>query len=190
MNITRNEWIAVGISLALIGFFFFQGNLAGLFGQKQSDQTAQVGESADNSGDTRNQEGSGDAAAPTPTPTPTPTPSGTSATEDKGLKIQDIVVGTGEAAKQGDKLSVHYVGKLVDGKVFDSSREDNKPIELTLGAGRVIPGWEKGLEGLKVGGKRILIIPPELAYGEQGSPPFIPPNSTLIFDVELVAIKK
>jgi peptidylprolyl isomerase len=103
------------------------------------------------------------------------------------VKIEDTQVGTGAAAKDGDQLTVNYTGKLEDGTVFDSS-VGKQPFELTLGAGQVIPGWDQGLVGMKVGGKRTLIIPPSLGYGAQGTGP-IPPNATLTFDIELISIK-
>lgn len=105
-----------------------------------------------------------------------------------GLVVQDEVVGTGAEAQSGDIVSVQYTGKLQDGTVFDTS-VGKAPIEFPLGAGYVIPGWEQGLVGMRVGGKRLLIIPPSLAYGSQANGP-IPANSTLIFEVELVSVKK
>ena len=106
----------------------------------------------------------------------------------KALKIEDIEVGTGKEACDGDTVSVHYTGKLADGKVFDSSLKRKEPLDFVLGKGLVVKGWDLGVKGMKVGGKRKLTIPPELGYGEHGSGP-IPPNSTLYFDVELVAVK-
>jgi peptidylprolyl isomerase/FKBP-type peptidyl-prolyl cis-trans isomerase FkpA len=123
------------------------------------------------------------------TPAATPAATTTPATPSAGLKIEDVLVGAGAAAKNGDTISVHYTGTLVDGKKFDSSRDHNTPIEITLGAGQVIKGWDQGILGMKVGGKRKLTIPPELAYGAAGRPPIIPANATLIFDVELMSIK-
>jgi FKBP-type peptidyl-prolyl cis-trans isomerase len=105
------------------------------------------------------------------------------------LIIKDVVVGTGAEAKNGNLVSVQYTGKFADGKVFDSSIPSGQPIEFTLGAQRVIPGWDQGILGMKVGGKRTLTIPPALGYGAAGYPPVIPPNSTLYFDVELVGVK-
>lgn len=105
-----------------------------------------------------------------------------------GFKMEVIKEGTGQEAKAGNTLSVHYVGTLENGQKFDSSRDRGAPFEFTLGAQQVIPGWDFGLMGMKVGEKRKLVIPPVLAYGDRqvGS---IPPNSTLIFEVELLGIK-
>lgn len=103
------------------------------------------------------------------------------------VKIEDTQPGTGAAAKSGDQITVDYTGKLQDGTVFDSSM-GKTPFKFTLGAGQVIPGWDQGLVGMQVGGKRTLTIPPSLAYGEQGAGGVIPPNATLIFDVELISI--
>ncbi|HVP01896.1 MAG TPA: FKBP-type peptidyl-prolyl cis-trans isomerase [Solirubrobacteraceae bacterium] len=104
----------------------------------------------------------------------------------KALVAQDLIVGKGTPAKAGDQVSVQYVGVLYNnGKEFDSSWKRGKPFGFTLGAGQVIPGWDQGVVGMKVGGRRRLIIPADLAYGAQGQPPTIPPNSALIFDVDL-----
>lgn len=107
---------------------------------------------------------------------------------DSGLQYWDIKVGTGDEAKNGDKVKVHYTGWFTSGKKFDSSVDAQQPYTFTLGQGNVIKGWDEGVAGMKVGGKRQLRIPPELAYGEQGYKNIIPPNSTLIFDVQLLAV--
>jgi FKBP-type peptidyl-prolyl cis-trans isomerase len=106
---------------------------------------------------------------------------------DNGLQIQDIVVGKGPAAKSGDMVSVNYSGTFTDGKKFDSSYDRGVPFSFKLGAGQVIQGWDLGVVGMKVGGKRKLVIPPTLGYGPNDYGP-IPGNSTLIFEVELVKI--
>ena len=107
-----------------------------------------------------------------------------------GLQITDEVVGTGAEAVAGKKVTVHYVGTLTDGKKFDSSRERGTPFTFDLGAGQVIKGWDEGVSGMKVGGKRKLVIPPALAYGnrEVGGG-LIPANSTLVFEVELLNVQ-
>ena len=107
---------------------------------------------------------------------------------DSGLQYIETNAGTGKAPKRGDRVAVHYVGRLENGKEFDNSVKRGEPIEFLLGTGQVIPGWDQGLLGMKVGGKRTLTIPPSLAYGEQGAGGVIPPNATLIFDVELISI--
>ena len=102
------------------------------------------------------------------------------------LVAQDLIVGSGPEAKEGDQVSVQYVGVLRDnGKEFDSSWKRNQPFDFTIGSGNVIQGWDQGVLGMKVGGRRRLIIPPDLAYGASGQPPSIPPNSTLVFDIDL-----
>jgi FKBP-type peptidyl-prolyl cis-trans isomerase len=115
-------------------------------------------------------------------------PSIQTVTTASGLQYQDIVVGTGAEAQPGSTVSVHYTGWLTDGTKFDSSVDRNKPYEFPLGQGHVIRGWDEGVSGMKVGGQRRLTIPPDLAYGENGSAPVIPPNATLIFDVELLEV--
>ena len=106
-----------------------------------------------------------------------------------GLEYIEIEAGTGAQAEAGKTVSVHYTGKFQDGKVFDSSISRGEPITFPLGQGRVIKGWDEGIVLMKVGDKAQLIIPPELAYGERGAGGVIPPNATLVFDVELVAVK-
>ena len=105
------------------------------------------------------------------------------------LQTTDLLVGTGPEAKAGDTVTVNYTGTLVDGTKFDSSYDRNQPFTFTLGAGNVIKGWDVGVDGMKVGGKRKLVIPPDLAYGDQGAGSVIPPGATLIFEIELLGIK-
>jgi FKBP-type peptidyl-prolyl cis-trans isomerase FkpA len=111
-------------------------------------------------------------------------------TTSSGLQYWDIVVGTGATAVSGKAVKVHYTGWLTDGKKFDSSVDRGQPFSFSLGAGQVIKGWDEGVAGMKVGGKRQLRIPPELGYGARGAGGVIPPNATLVFDVELLDIGK
>lgn len=127
-----------------------------------------------------------------PTPIPSITPSASAQptqpiTGEKTVKIDDTQEGTGEAVKTGDTVTVHYTGKLTNGEKFDSSLDRNQPFSFTVGGGEVIKGWDEGLVGMKVGGKRTLTIPPEKGYGARAQGP-IPANSTLIFDIELLKI--
>jgi peptidylprolyl isomerase len=108
---------------------------------------------------------------------------------ERGVQYLDEVVGTGPAPAQGKSITVHYTGWLTDGTQFDSSRDRGEPIVLRFDAGQVIPGWDIGLGSMRVGGKRRLIIPSELGYGANGAGEAIPPDSTLVFDVELVAVE-
>lgn len=105
-----------------------------------------------------------------------------------GLKIEDIKIGGGAEAKNGSTVTVNYIGTLLDGTKFDSSYDHNQTFSFVVGGGQVIPGWDQGLLGMKVGGKRKLVIPPSLAYGEKGVTGAIPPNSTLIFEIELLKV--
>jgi len=107
-------------------------------------------------------------------------------TTDSGLKYVDIVEGTGATPKKGQTVSVHYTGTLENGTKFDSSRDRGQPFQFPLGAGRVIKGWDEGIATMKIGGQRKLIIPPDLGYGSRGAGGVIPPNATLLFDVELL----
>jgi peptidylprolyl isomerase len=112
-------------------------------------------------------------------------------TTASGLKFEDLAVGKGASPKKGDTVSVHYTGWLTSGEKFDSSRDRGQPFEFHIGQGQVIKGWDEGVMSMKVGGRRKLTIPPELGYGQRGTPGGpIPPNATLVFDVELLKINK
>jgi len=106
-----------------------------------------------------------------------------------GLQYQDLVTGTGQTAAPGQVAVVHYTGWLTDGTKFDSSRDRGQPFSFPLGGGQVIAGWDEGVAGMKVGGRRKLVIPPDLGYGPMGSPPVIPAAATLVFDVELLELQ-
>jgi len=110
-------------------------------------------------------------------------------TTTNGVQFHDITVGSGNITQPGRLLTVHYTGWLESGTKFDSSVDRNDPFQFVLGAGRVIPGWEEGVNGMRVGGHRQLVIPPALAYGASGSGSTIPPNATLIFEIELINIQ-
>jgi len=121
-------------------------------------------------------------------------PTGTKSTESfittsSGLRFEDVVVGAGETPKQGQKVVVHYTGTLTNGKKFDSSKDRGTPFKFTLGVGQVIKGWDEGLSTMKVGGKRNLVIPSQLAYGPRAVGDVIPANATLNFEVELLGVE-
>ena len=130
------------------------------------------------------------AAAPTTAkPRPKPKVKVPAGKPPKKLVTKDLIPGTGQAAKAGDPITVNYIGvNFADGKPFDNSYDRGQPFPFQLGGGQVIPGWDQGLVGMKVGGRRELVIPPSLAYGPQGQPPVIKPNETLVFIVDLLSI--
>lgn len=125
--------------------------------------------------------GGGSGGPPPVSGQPMPTPS--------GLEYIEVVVGNGPAARSGQQVSVHYTGWLTDGTKFDSSVDRGQPFQFGLGRGQVIQGWDEGVAGMQVGGKRRLIVPPHLGYGARGAGGVIPPNATLIFDVELLGVQ-
>jgi len=130
------------------------------------------------------------AALPSPTPAATPTKvSGPPRKTPSGVQYWDISVGTGPEAMKGQTVSILFVGWLENGKEFKASDDPDVPMELTIGNGRQIKGWDEGVTGMRVGGKRQLRIPPSAAYGEKGAPPLVPPNATLIMDVQLLGVK-
>ncbi len=115
--------------------------------------------------------------------------SGKEITTASGLKYTEIKEGSGTAATNGKKVMVHYVGTLENGKVFDSSLNTNQPLNFILGSGEMVPGFDEGILNMKVGGRRKLVIPPNLAWGSEGAQGVIPPNATVIFDIELLDVK-
>jgi FKBP-type peptidyl-prolyl cis-trans isomerase len=134
---------------------------------------------------------SGNSGAPETTSASAPLKvTGPPVTTASGLQYWDIVIGTGATATPGSAVKVHYSGFLTNGQKFDSSRDRGEPFSFPLGEGQVIKGWDEGVAGMKVGGKRQLRIPPELGYGAAGAGGAIPPNATLIFDVELLDVNK
>lgn len=120
---------------------------------------------------------------------PSPALGGQELTTASGLKYTDLVVGTGAQPKSGQTVTVHYTGWLTDGKKFDSSKDRNQPFSFRIGAGEVIKGWDEGVATMRVGGKRRLTMPPQLAYGAQRAGGVIPPNATLVFEVELLGVR-
>ena len=110
-------------------------------------------------------------------------------TTESGLRYEDITVGTGPSPQSGQKVTVHYTGTLADGTKFDSSLDRGQPFTFTIGVGQVIKGWDEGVMTMNVGGKRKLVIPPQLGYGARGAGGRIPPNATLVFEVELISVQ-
>lgn len=163
--------------------------LAGLVGCAMQPTTQKAGSPQQQKVASGSSEGKVDSSAPPNTDKPGETKEGNVVTKSSGLKYEDLKVGEGEEAKKGKRVTVHYTGTLKDGKKFDSSRDRNEPYTFVLGAGMVIKGWDEGVAGMKVGGQRKLMIPPELGYGKRGAGNVIPPDAELIFDVELLGVK-
>jgi FKBP-type peptidyl-prolyl cis-trans isomerase len=160
-QLSKKEWIAVALALVFVAYMFFGGNIMDLFSSfKGTNQTAMVNETA------TNMAGNG------------------------GIETKDVAVGTGPEVQNGMEVAVNYVLKLSDGTVIQDSKEVNagQPFKFVAGAGQLIKGWEMGILGMKVGSKRMIVIPPELGYGSQQVGP-IPPDSTLIFEIEVVSAK-
>lgn len=167
------RWMRVSLAALLAVTLVFVAGCSQ--GSETTPQTTQPSE--------QQQDGTGSADT---SATQDTTPAAEEVTE---LKIEDLVVGTGAEAKTGNTVSVHYTGWLTDGTKFDSSVDRGQPFQFTIGQGRVIRGWDEGVPGMKVGGKRKLTIPPDMGYGANGSPPVIPPNATLVFEVELLGVQ-
>jgi peptidylprolyl isomerase len=155
-KLSKNEWVAVAVAIIFVGYIFFANEITSLF---------KTGSMNENSSETN---------------------VSTNATSTNGVIINDVTVGQGAEVKNGQTLSVNYILSLSDGTVVQNSKDSGSAFKFTLGAGKVIPGWEIGFSGMKVGGTRTIIIPPELGYGSQQVGP-IPANSTLIFTVELLS---
>lgn len=178
MNVTGT---GVAIALAVViagGFLFFGGNVLSYLSPSTADApqfATTTLTTTETSPSTMNGEETQGAAIPAQLPTT--------------LTIKDEVVGTGAVATAGQTVTVHYVGMLPDGTVFDASKNRGQPFSFQLGAGQVIKGWDQGVAGMKVGGTRQLIIPPDMGYGSSGAGNVIPPNATLIFQVELLDVK-
>lgn len=156
-KLSKKEWVAVGVAVIFVAYTLFGGNIMSLFQKNSVNEDSLAAVGASNTQNVN------------------------------GVIINDITVGTGEEAQSGSKLSVHYILSLSDGTAIQNSKDFGQPFQFILGTGEVIPGWDEGLKGMKVGGIRTLVIPPELAYGPNQAGP-IPPNSTLIFTVELVGV--
>jgi FKBP-type peptidyl-prolyl cis-trans isomerase len=180
------QWIAVAVAILVVGAFFFYGDFVNLFVPQASQPASQVISNETQTGDQaaldqQNQQNQmqNDMGSSTPAGAPA----------TGGLQMKDTVVGTGAVAEPGDTITVNYTGRFTNGQVFDSSIPRGQPFVFVLGAGQVIPGWDQGVVGMKVGGQRTLTVPPELGYGpnDYGA---IPGNSTLIFDIQLLDVKK
>ncbi|MEK7200755.1 MAG: FKBP-type peptidyl-prolyl cis-trans isomerase [Patescibacteria group bacterium] len=154
-KLSKKEWVAVAVAVVFVGYTLFGGNIMSLFQKNLINQNS------------------------------TASVANSQSINNNGVIINDVVVGQGAEVKNGQSVSVHYILSLSDGTVIQNSKDFGQPFKFTLGAGQVIPGWEQGFAGMKIGGVRTIVIPPELAYGSQQAGP-IPPNSTLIFTIELI----
>lgn len=167
-TLSKKEWIALSVALVVVALFFLSKSFIYEFLTSGVSQNTNTGMN-----DTTMPADSSENMIPESV---------------DALMLKDVEVGTGAEAVPGKMISVHYTGTLTNGTVFDSSLRRNMPFEFTLGAGQVIAGWDQGIVGMKVGGKRSLIIPANMAYGPEGRPPVIPANATLVFDVELLGV--
>ncbi len=172
-NISKSEWVAIVLSIAVVVYLFFYSGKTKVVEDVSQNLEAES-QVANVSGENiTNQTNTGDTQMENVTE----------------LKKEIIKEGTGAEAKVGDVAVVHYTGTLLDGKVFDSSIPRGQPFEFRLGEGSVIAGWEEGLKGMKIGEKARLTIPSNMAYGSQGAGGVIPPNATLVFEIELLSLK-
>jgi len=180
MSGVQKRWFVLALVLAAAVF------VIGCQREQQTAQAPAAQPATPAEGETADMSGADPVAAAKALGTKTENEAVTAAS---GLRYIDVKEGEGAAAKAGDTAVVHYTGWLVDGTKFDSSVDRGQPFEFPLGAGRVIKGWDEGVAGMKIGGVRKLIAPPDLAYGASGRPPVIPPNATLIFEVELLGVR-
>lgn len=186
----RNKWIILAVLVILVGALALSRQ------NENPAPPAATEHSADDGHDHSADDGHDHSAEGMPPGTDAPaanaaggsTPKAPQEAEVTALKKTDLKVGNGKAAKSGDKVTVNYRGSLTNGTVFDESYKRGEPFTFTLGAGDVIQGWDEGIVGMKEGGKRKLVIPGDMAYGPQGRPPTIPPNATLVFEVELLKV--
>lgn len=182
-KLTRSQWVAVAVALVVVGIFFTTGSMFGPFFGQNAQQVSQIATQSANVSESDIQ------VSINSTQTMDSKADDSFSTSVAGFEKQDIVIGTGAEAVAGKIITVNYSGALTDGKVFDSSYNRGVPFEFTLGAGQVIAGWDKGFDGMKIGGKRRLIIPAAFGYGPSGVPGVIPPNATLVFEVELLGVR-
>jgi len=166
-KLSKKEWVAVAVAIIFVGYTLFGGDIMSLFQNKSMNQDSQ--------------------ATAVNTDVSTSTENATQNTSNSVL-IKDVTIGKGAEVKTGQLVTVNYILALSDGKVIQNSKYSGKPFQFTLGAGQVIHGWEQGFAGMKVGGVRIITIPPALGYGSQAQGP-IPANSTLVFTIELLDAK-
>ncbi len=184
MHVSR--WLALVTLLSVLGC---QQNTKSTTGENATAAPAAASATSDSNAPSNPSSSTSGSTSPPSAPASEPAPAAAQeVTMPNGLKVQDLVVGTGAVAEPGMTVSVHYTGWLTDGTKFDSSVDRGQPYQFTLGRGDVIRGWDEGVKGMRVGGKRKLTIPSDLGYGAQGRPPVIPPNATLVFDVELLGV--
>ena len=180
-------------SLALVAFGCYNAPRGTTSSSTGSTSSNTSGSKATSSGMTASSTVAGEAKPAGTTSAPTSSaaaPTGQEVTLAGGLKYVDLKVGDGDIAEAGEMANVHYTGWLTDGTKFDSSVDRGQPFQFRIGAGNVIRGWDEGVKGMRIGGKRHLTIPPDMGYGANGYPPVIPANATLVFDVELLGLAR